>query len=179
MRNLFTATIIFLLYSLSVFALDKKTEKRLENIEKRIEAIEKRLDSNTNLSSDEQQDIENVPDTTGNELVLKNDLLKARVSSMKSLSGKKKKGLLLEIIIYNPTKYTVKIFTGDLFFYSPAGDIIFRYKAYNDKELSPGRKIIFPVLVSIEQSEAYFYFLKYKSARVLMSNQKLVADPLE
>lgn len=178
MGKILPAITLLLSLSISTTALDKKTEKRLENIEKRIEAIEKRLDSTTPANSDEQQDVENVPDTTGNELVLKNDLLKARISSMKSLSGKKKKGLLIEIVIYNPTKYNVKIFTGDLFFYSPAGDIIFRYKAYDDKELSPGRKITFPVLVSIEQSEAYFYFLKYKSARVLMSNQKLVADPL-
>ncbi len=167
---------LFFLSSL-IYALDIKTEKRLENIEKRIDEIEKKLTS-TQEVNDTQQETENIPETTGEEMVIKENILKAKISSIKNIRGKKKKGLLLEILIYNPSKYTIKIFTGDLFFYSTIGEIVFSYRAFDDKNIFPGKKISFPVLIPIENLEAYFYFVKYKSARVALLNQRLVTDPL-
>lgn len=167
-----------LLYSV-IFSLDSKTEKRLEKIEKRIEELEKKIDSLSVQKGSQETAFEyesSLPETTGEELLIKENLLKAKISSLKTLSGKKKKGLLLDVTIYNPTKYKIKIFTGDLLFYAPSGDLILSYKAYDDKELLPGKRTIFPVLVDIEKSEAYFYFVKHKTSRLSFTNQKLVAD---
>lgn len=161
----------------SISALDIKTEKRLKDIERRIDAIEKRLELK-DTSSDVESETENVYETKEKDLLIKEDILKVKISSIRNISGKKKKGLLIEVLIYNPGKYTIKIFTGDLFFYSPSGDIIFTYRAFDDKNIYPGKKIFFPVLVPIEKAEAYFYFTKYKKARVTLSNQRLVVEPL-
>jgi len=85
---------LFFLSSL-IYALDIKTEKRLENIEKRIDEIEKKLTS-TQEVNDTQQETENIPETTGEEMVIKENILKAKISSIKNISGKKKKGFCLK-----------------------------------------------------------------------------------
>lgn len=177
MRLLFAFT--YLLCVCPLFPIDLPTKQRLKNIESKINELEKRVTSiekNAGLTVQERQDISSIPQTTGEELLIKEDILKAKIASIKTLSGKKKKGLLIDVVIYNPGPYKVKVFAGDLLFYSPSGEVILTYKAYDDKKLAPKQKTIFPVLVDIEKSEAYFYFVKNKTSNVTFKNQRIVAD---